>query len=357
MNNYTRSDLHLLRGVAILLIIVHNFCHVLPGFVQENECLWSIDSVLQYNQFLLHGGPHLILNLFSHYGFLGITLFVFLSGYGLASKYDRQSSLPLVPYIVRHALKLWRLIFVGLLVFYAACRLLGGFDPSWDHIVKLSAFVANLLPKRPFVFGPWWWFSLMMQFYVIFYFIYYRRCLRTITLFALCCLLLQIAVTFYCRNELSSGESLSCMMHYNFPPLILPFTLGVYMARCQPAWIHSRWLLLAAVVIVIAGSYNKWIWCLTNAAGCIALLQISLLLRNTRWISSALAWIGKISAWIFVIHPIVRRYVFSLNDSHSVYFTLALYLLITLLLSYIVYVIMKYIDSQMQQEATRSTQD
>ena len=348
MKALTRQDSLQLRGLAILLIIIHNFCHVLPNAIAENEYLWSIEPILQYGRYIQHGGPHLILNFFSHYGFYGIALFIFLSGYGLATKYDRQEGLSPVHFLVHHAAKLWRLLFVGIFIYYIAIRLFGGAQPPLDHIFKLATFVSNFLPNRPLIFGPWWWFSLIMQFYVVYYLFYYNRNLRIVGIFTFLCLLLQYAVTFYCRHDLTNEHGLLVYLHYNFPALVLPFSLGVYAARRQTAWLDSPFLLIASVLIVILGSFNVWIWCLGNVFACIALIQLCRPLCRTRWISFVLSWVGRLSAWAFVIHPIVRRYVFRLNASHSVYFTLTLYLAITLALSFALYEIMAYVDRKPQ---------
>jgi len=346
MNTLSLKDSQLLRGLAIFLIIVHNFCHLLPGAIAENEYLWSIEPILQYNQYILHGGPHLILNLFSHYGFYGIALFIFLSGYGLASKYDKQEGIPFIGFLVKHATKLWKLLFPGILIYYFAVRLLGGPEPSWDHIIKLSLFVSNLLPGRPLIFGPWWWFSLIMQFYVVYYIFYYKRSMTTIFIFTLFCLFLQYGVTFYCRHDLMNEQGLLCYFHYNFPSLTLPFTLGVYVSRFNPSWLYSKYLLLVSILIVILGSYNVWIWCLTSVFASIALIQLGSLFSKINWLKLIMCWLGMVSAWAFVIHPIVRRYVFRLNATHSEYFTLSLYLFITLALSFLMYVIMAYIKKK-----------
>jgi peptidoglycan/LPS O-acetylase OafA/YrhL len=348
MNALTRQDSQQLRGLAILLIIIHNFCHVLPNAIAENEYLWSIEPILQYGRYILHGGPHLFLNLFSHYGFYGIALFIFLSGYGLATKYDQQERISPVLFLVHHATKLWRLLFVGIFIYYIAIRLFGGAQPPLEDIILLARFVSNFLPNRPLIFGPWWWFSLIMQFYVVYYLFYYNRNLRIVGIFTLICLLLQLAVTFYCRHDLSNEHGLLVYLHYNFPALVLPFSLGVYAARRQPAWLDSPLLFIASVLIVILGSFNVWIWCFGSMFACIALIQLWRLLSRISWTSPVLSWVGRLSAWAFVIHPIVRRYVFRLNDSHSVYFTLSLYLTITLALSFVLYEIMAYLDRKPQ---------
>lgn len=344
----TRQDTQRLRGLAIFLILVHNFCHIIPGFIPENEHLWSIEPILQYGQYVLHGGPHLILNLFSHFGFYGIAVFIFLSGYGLASKYDKVARLSFVAYLVKHARKLWRLLFVGILIYYIAFRFLGGAAPSWDQIIKQALFLTTLLPVRPLIFGPWWWLSLIMQFYVVYYFFYHNRSLRSIGVFTFFCLLLQFGVIFYCRHNLADEQSLLVYLYYNFPTLALPFSMGVYASRCGAPWLHSPWLFLASLVLVVLGSFNVLMWSLGSVFACIALVQMGQFFGQVKGLGIILSWLGKVSAWAFVVHPIVRRYVFRLNATHSVYFTLALYLVICLLLSFILYTITSYIDRKLQ---------
>lgn len=352
MKELTRQDTQQLRGFAILLIIVHNFCHLLPGVLTENEFIWQYTNIL-HSQVLLHGELPMIFNLFSYYGFYGISIFVFLCGYGLASKYDNLEDLSLVHYLIRHATKLWRLLFLGILLYYIAFRFLGGDQPSWDHIVKLSTFVANLLPHRTLIFGPWWWFSLIMQFYVVYFFFYYKRRLRTISIFTLLCLLLQVAVTFYCRHDLTNEQSSLVFLHYNFPALVLPFTLGVYASRRQPSWLGSPFLLIVSIIIVILSSYNVWIWCLSSVFACIVLINLGHFLCLTNWSSACFSWLGKVSAWAFVIHPIVRRYAFWLYNTQSLYFILVLYLFLTLGLSFVMYKIMAYIDRKPEYAVTQ----
>lgn len=347
MKSLTRQDTQQLRGLAILFIILHNFCHLLPGAIVENEFIWNYTPVLN-GRFVLQSELPLVLNFFSHYGFYGIALFVFLSGYGLSIKYDKQDNLSIINYLVQHATKLWRLIFIGILIHYIAFRLLGGDQPSWHQIVKLYTFVTNLLPHSNQIFGPWWWFSLIMQFYVVYIIFYYKKSLRFIGVFSLICLLLQFAVTFICRHDLTNEQGLLAYLHYNFPTLVLPFSLGVCASRNWLDWMNSWYLIVASIIIVFLGSYNVWIWCLSCVFACIVLINLGNLLCRSRWLSAGLSWLGMVSAWAFVIHPIVRRYVFRLYFTHSLLFILMLYLVITLALSFVMYEIMAFIDRKIQ---------
>ena len=90
----TKKECSILRGVAILCIILHNFCKRIPFAVPENEYSFSLDNVLLFwNTLQL---DTIFIQFFSFWGHLGVPAFVLLSGYGLALKYDRiEVTIPL----------------------------------------------------------------------------------------------------------------------------------------------------------------------------------------------------------------------------------------------------------------------
>lgn len=50
-----------LRGLAIMLILLHNFCHLRQQSVMENEYTWDLSRIKLYEGHILQGGPDLIL--------------------------------------------------------------------------------------------------------------------------------------------------------------------------------------------------------------------------------------------------------------------------------------------------------
>ena len=87
-----KQDTGALKGIAILCIAIHNFCHWLPMAVHENEYVFRLEDSLKllHHVQMLH--PQVLLNVFSHFGHYGVPVFLFLSGYGLVCKYERSRS-------------------------------------------------------------------------------------------------------------------------------------------------------------------------------------------------------------------------------------------------------------------------
>lgn len=343
----SRRETTVLRGLAIGLIIIHNFCHWLPRCVDENEYTWAISRIQRYVHYIQDGGPHLILNFFSHYGHYGVALFLFLSGYGLVKKYEaatpkvecpnRAESSPLgeirggleaLSFLLHHALKLWQLMIPALIALWALKSFYaGGWNWHADAVVQLLTFTVNLNPHRPLILGPWWWFSLMMQFYILYRLVLYRRGKAVLLTTVVACLALQFWATYQSLGQLHNSSCIMTYLHYNFPCSVLPFALGLWTARYGADWLFHPLTAVLSIAVVIAGSYNPWVWSVASP------FAVAVMLQGRRL---PLHWLGVISAWVFAIHPIVREYTIGSARAGHVYTALFAYLAVTLLAAWLV---------------------
>lgn len=73
----------MLKGIAILLVIMHNYCHEFSFAVEANEFIWIKDNITLFNHHPLSLDNNLIDHAFSFGGHYGVVLFLFVSGYGL----------------------------------------------------------------------------------------------------------------------------------------------------------------------------------------------------------------------------------------------------------------------------------
>lgn len=81
-----RNECQVLRGLAIFSIFMHNFCHLFKWTAHENEFSFLSENVAYFWENLY--SKFFIVHLFSYLGHLGVPVFVFLTGYGLAIKYS-----------------------------------------------------------------------------------------------------------------------------------------------------------------------------------------------------------------------------------------------------------------------------
>ena len=371
-----------MRGIAILAIMLHNYCHYVKGIVKENEyqflerhCdqLWAV--MTSPDEFL----PMHLLSFFGHYG---VPVFLFLSGYGLVMKYE-SAPVPTVgqrsavrsawDFILYHYLKLLRMLIVGFTLFLMVDAVTPGRFPfHWDHVIAQLLMYINVLPEPDKIIWPgiYWFFGLMMELYVVYRLLLYRRRSLYVVLLIALCWLLQV----FCEPD---GEMLN-RLRYNFIGGMLPFGVGIIVARTivwrveGGGWSentssadsaveataehislhtpHSSLLertpllgLLLAIVLTVAMSFSfhAWLWIpVVIIIGTIALVKVL-----PKVVLKVFVWFGTFSAAMFVAHPIARKLFITVAWQRDAYDGLMLYFVVAIGLSWAVKQIIDRIPS------------
>ena len=83
----SRTESSALRGIAILGIILHNYCHFLGFAVKENEYKFDAGRPMQFLDKLFSLNSDLFIQFFSFLGHYGVPIFLFISGYGLVKNH------------------------------------------------------------------------------------------------------------------------------------------------------------------------------------------------------------------------------------------------------------------------------
>lgn len=342
----TRNDTSFLKGVAILLIAVHNFCHWLPMAVIENEYNFDVERIWKYLGYVEQGGPHLFLNFLSHFGHYGVPLFLFLSGYGLVKKYEREGTVPVGVgrFMLHNAQKLWKLMLPAILLFVLTETLLrDGFQPAWYWVPAMLSFGANLWPSAHMILGPWWFFSLIMQCYLLYRWVFFKyRSSAVLGGATLLTLAVQIGLYLGEVHFNWGGEDVDALFYlrYNAPGHLMSFALGIAVARGQLRFTRP-WLTMAmGWFLLLTSAFSVWHWWLSPLYAVMALLPLAHVVRQPDW-RSVLERVGVWSAAVFAFHPIVRQYLIlpagravRMDEPTLVYGSLLLYLTITLLLAW-----------------------
>jgi len=86
----TRDECTAMRGIAILAIMLHNYCHFIGSIVKENEYQYFTSHNEGLWQVLTHPDALLPVHLLSYFGHYGVPVFLFLSGFGLVLKYEKN---------------------------------------------------------------------------------------------------------------------------------------------------------------------------------------------------------------------------------------------------------------------------
>ncbi len=344
----TRSECTAMKGIAILGIILHNYCHWLKDIVRENEFTWQQLRCDRLLEVLQQPDELLPMHLFSFFGHYGVTVFLFLSGFGLVMKYER-SPLPKVGiwrFLRYNYLKLFRILIVGFVLFV----MLDAITPAMhrykaSEVIAILGMYANFLehPAQVVWPGPYWYFSVTLQLYILYRLVFFRwRHWGVVVALIVGCWAWQLCY----HGDMMTLERL----RYNLVGGILPFGMGVLMARFQPllqppfsssltSLLSLKPLLLTTVSLMIVfgfmfslTNFGTWLWVPVLAVvGTIALVKLI-----PQWLMPYAVWLGSISAAIFVMHPLVRKVFIRPYLQYDQYAGLLLFFVATLLVSWLV---------------------
>lgn len=338
----TRQDCQALRGLAIMAIVLHNYCHFIGPIVKENEYLFSESHNSMLRDVLLGMDALLPVHLLSYFGHYGVPVFLFLSGFGLAMKYERNmpehdSWHRCADFIRLHYLKLLRMLIVGFTLFLVVDAVTPGrFAFHWNHVVAQLLMYINVLPEPDKIIWPgiYWFFGLMMQLYIVYRIAIYRRSSWWMVALMAVCWALQAL----CDPE---GDALN-RLRYNCIGGMVPFCLGVIYARhghhLQPinAWGRTIWsgilLVCIALLFMMSMTFQTWLWVPVVAIiGSIAFVR-----SMPTAVNHVLVWFGALSAAMFVAHPIVRKLFITVAWRQDIYDGLMLYVVAVIGISWAV---------------------
>lgn len=335
-----------LRGIAILGIILHNYCHFLGFAVKENEYTFNPDKPMQLMDRILSVNHDLFIHILSFFGHYGVPLFLFISGFGLVAKYEqkeRDKEIGFFSFTWYHYAKLLRLMFLG----YIAFAVVSYIHPHGYHGYTVGRVVAqllmyiNLLPDPDHIIkpGPYWYFGLTLQLYIIYRLLLYRRKSAYVVTMIIACWAIQAV---FSPEMIGNDDSLN-RIRYNFIGAMLPFGMGMLYARHGKSLSKWMYALLAVVsaIAVYAGSFyfSTWLWVpafiVTGAVSTIKLLP-------GKWLSPCV-WIGVISSSLFVVHPIMREIIIPMSYRGHVYTGISIYIVSSIVCAWLFKLLFRYI--------------
>ncbi len=331
----TRAECLALRGIAIIGIFLHNYCHWLGFAVKENEYTFRMSNCRNLVKAVAAPDANLAVHLVSFFGHYGVPVFLFLSAFGLVMKYERRQPShdsvqePACAFIASHYKKLFGMMVVGFVAFTMADAVTpGAHRYRLIDIVGQLLMFNNLMPDPDHVIwpGPYWFFGLMLQLYIVYRLVLHRRSSWLAVLLVAVCWLVQML----CSPD---GDAIN-RVRYNFIGGMLPFGAGLLFARHGKSLSRPQWGVVAVVsavaVWLFSFNFQLWLWApLMVCALCVALAKLM-----PQLMTAALAWVGGISAALFVLHPITRKIFIPISRHGDVYAGLLLYVVASVAIAF-----------------------
>ena len=282
-NHLTKNESFALRGFCITLIVLHNFIHSVVPYV-ENEKWFNVANA---NYLIDNFFSHPVLASFSYFGWLGVPMFFFLSGYGLNRKYGSvvQNKFS---FIIWHYLKI--LLLAGPIV------LLSNFLAHSPvlHTLGQMTFLNNLFGSNWIRPASFWYLRVALEFYILYALLFHRINSK---------ILLIIALAVTCSFYFMDWQTVRCLKYHNVGWL-LDFALGMYTAN-NPQWIkylERIWLSVILLALLVFASLYEYGWIFSDTISILFILSIKKYLTI-----KPIVFLGTISAYLYVIHSVVRH--------------------------------------------------
>ncbi|MBN2695246.1 acyltransferase [bacterium] len=335
----SKQDTTYLKGIAIILIMFHNYLHLLPSTPGENEFYFSQYRFFIVIRNILNEPLDIFGQLFSYFGHYGVQIFIFLSGYGLTLSLKNSSNL--FKYSFDKILKIYKLLIVSifLLTIYYIVR---GF-PIDSFFIKSNLLklllISNLSENTVFnPVGPWWFFGAIIQLYIIFPFFAKIDKKYIFYLIALTIFSVEFFVMIFYRDY-------HPLLRFNFWGHVPTFILGIYFAKYSSK-IDFKLFILALGVFII-GFFNRFFWVLSFSS--IPIVSIYLYSKispkQTTLFNKSVIYIGEISMYAFVLNGFIREFFLKSggkSPSYGILFSLINFAVV-IALSTIITLISKYI--------------
>lgn len=339
-----------MRGLAIVCIMLHNYCHVFSFAIKESEFDWAIDQTRRWGDYLHNIDGNFFVHVMSFFGFYFLPAFMFLGGYGLVRKYEVGGApFKAGKFVVKSWRKLLALVLLPQLIFVAlqlsmtghtSCTpqgLLAQFAMASNFLIGCQSATNALMGTHldlgirimPFVY---WYLGMMMELYII-YALIHRFQGRKARLWVPIGIVVTGMVLLLSFPQGSAGAGI---MRCNAPVGLIPFGLGLLAGRFGKAqWLTTRraaLLLPLSIIAIVAGSYNYWMWSINYLWGTVMVVCCGVLMRGITL--RAFVKVGEVSALVYILHPVMRWPVIQISARYFpqwTYSQLAAYVLLTAL--------------------------
>src|SRR5690554_6212052 len=304
----SRKDSNILKGLGMLLIMFHNFFHIIEPRTGENEFSFSPEFFQNFIAFIGSRPFEIIQHTFSYLGHYGVQLFIFISSYGLYISY-RDRDIKWLSFMKKRILKLYPALLIGIVFVLLLYVFLSNRFPSGylikESLLKLTLLYGFIPGSALSVSGPWWFFSAIVQLYAFFPLL--KRIANKFgpnSMLVTAFVFIGISILF---NTFITIPNFT--IYYTFIGHIPVFALGIYFAARPEIKIHSLVILAALIVFAAANLYQSAFY-FSFLAVTILLLSVILwlipLIERSQKLSGFLVFTGSISLFLFVIHGSLR---------------------------------------------------
>ena len=354
-----KVDSSLYKGIAILMIVTHNFMHLFPA-PKENEFGFYPDRFFDLLHLVYNEPENIVRVLLSFFGHFGVQIFIFLSAYGLTKKYSTHK-LTYWPFIWQRIVKIYPAFILSILAWLVITGWFiewhGFLGPAkilyWDiEGLFLKLFLlSNFIPGKSLSpVGPWWFIPFIFQFYFVFPHLLYLYSkwggfiLLVISAFGV---IFSIAV---------QGKLGGLNIYFTILGHLPEFCLGIYLAKNDgDARIQiPKLIVFSAFLTYFLGNVYEIFWYVNHISFLILLLAIYGYLvptiKRSPTIRRGVLFFSAISMPLFLVNGFLREPFVSWAISYNYWLSTLALCLVSLVISVFVALILSNIGKYLMSK-------
>lgn len=230
-------------------------------------------------------------------------------------------------------------------LFYAGLDIIKG--DIWPGLLKRFSYLTMLsnlaYPYLRCSPGVYWYFGLTFQFYILWALFGRRINGKNLLLWSIIFIVGLLCLCSIKKTSIMTVDTTSILSIYRhcFTGWFCVFALGIWFAQSKIMQkINTSWWVELLIIIIMGymmAQMNRLLitWLFVPFIALFFFMALGMLVQRIKPIKSVFQWIGGISAFIFVCHPIARTIVNSIVAPHIeiLFVNVILYLLVTVLIS------------------------
>jgi len=357
--NIEKKDTQILKGIGILMIMLHNLMHKLPNMPLENEFKYhSSGGELFFSSLFFKSPVSFSCSFLGHYG---VQIFIFLSAYAFYLKKDEIMNMSYFSFIKKRYIRIfYPLIFSMIAVsFLELLYKFIFFNYPFETLLHtfIGVYVGGLLQLtslHPFLpeglpggLGPWWFISFILQAYFIFpvlFRIKFNKVYQFVISFVLSYMLIYLINSYFPEiriNYTVIGHLPEILSGIYFAKHLRNKSINVY---------RLLFVMFCGFLLLLLSNINKSMWPFSFLVATVFMLSLYFLSRSliSVRIEKVFFFIGNISIYVFLLNGITRNYFIYFIENYSknvitYWMYIILHLLITVSLSYLLMKLERYI--------------
>lgn len=317
---FSKDDSLIIKGLAILAIMLHNFFRWVEPTTGENEFGFAAHTVYKFTEQLAAHPQEFINIVFSYLGHFGVQLFILISGYGLTKSMLAKPQC-WTAFMGNRLKKLYPLLLVAIAAFFTF-NFVFGYDVP-DHFERETAYKLLLIHTlQPYsgltMCGPWWFFGLIVQLYILFPILLgltQRHGTKILAMtVAISYMWILLALFFY------DHEAGSLMAMQNAPGHLPEFCFGIWLALRRNTGLNHWWLLSALTAFMLGNffeAFHPFTFLAVSVIFVIGYNHVKSFIAHHRILERALIFVGAISMFLFAMHGFMRQPFIDFAESHG----------------------------------------